>query len=162
MVKILALLYLHYIHSQLNLRTVSYENNKNYEEKRNAEVAFSKKIKAGKRRTYFFDVRETRGNDFFITITESKKRFIDDGYDRHKMFLYKEDFNKFLTALTETIDFVKTDLMPDFDFDAFNHDDAEQSNGEYVAAPAPVYGQNNTEDVEVTELKDTSVDEWKM
>lgn len=160
MVKILALLYLHYIHSQLNLRTVSYENNKNYEEKRNAEVAFSKKIKAGKRRTYFFDVRETRGNDYFITITESKKRFNDDGYDRHKMFLYKEDFNKFLTALTETIDFVKTDLMPDFDFDAFNHDDAEQSNGEYVAAPAPVYSQSNTE--EVTELKDTSVDEWKM
>ena len=161
MVKILALLYLHYIHSQLNLRTVSYENNKNYEEKRNAEVAFSKKIKAGKRRTYFFDVRETRGNDYFITITESKKRFNDDGYDRHKMFLYKEDFNKFLTALTETIDFVKTDLMPDFDFDAFNHDDAEQSNGEYVAAPAPVYSsQSSTE--EVTELKDTSVDEWKM
>jgi Protein of unknown function (DUF3276). len=123
-------------------------------------VAFSKKIKAGKRRTYFFDVRETRGNDYFITITESKKRFNDDGYDRHKMFLYKEDFNKFLTALTETIDFVKTDLMPDFDFDAFNHDDAEQSNGEYVAAPAPVYSQSSTE--EVTELKDTSVDEWKM
>ncbi len=160
MVKILALLYLHYIHSQLNLRTVSYENNKNYEEKRNAEVAFSKKIKAGKRRTYFFDVRETRGNDYFITITESKKRFNDDGYDRHKMFLYKEDFNKFLTALTETIDFVKTDLMPDFDFDAFNHDDAEQSHGEYVAAPAPVYSPSSTE--EVTELKDTSVDEWKM
>lgn len=162
MVKILALLYLHYIHSQLNLRTVSYENNKNYEEKRNAEVAFSKKIKAGKRRTYFFDVRETRGNDYFITITESKKRFNDDGYDRHKMFLYKEDFNKFLTALTETIDFVKTDLMPDFDFDAFNHDDAEQNNGEYVAAPAPVYSQSSTEAIEVTELKDTSVDEWKM
>jgi len=161
LVKILALLYLHYIHSQLNLRTVSYENNKNYEEKRNAEVAFSKKIKAGKRRTYFFDVRETRGNDYFITITESKKRFNDDGYDRHKMFLYKEDFNKFLTALTETIDFVKTDLMPDFDFDAFNHDEAEQNNGEYVAAaPAPVYSQSSTE--EVTELKDTSVDEWKM
>ncbi len=162
MVKILALLYLQYIHSQLNLRTVSYENNKNYEEKRNAEVAFSKKIKAGKRRTYFFDVRETRGNDYFITITESKKRFNDDGYDRHKMFLYKEDFNKFLTALTETIDFVKTDLMPDFDFDAFNHDDAEQNNGEYVTAPAPVYSQSSTETIEVTELKDTSVDEWKM
>lgn len=161
MVKVLALLYLHYIHSHLNLRTVSYENNKNYEEKRNAEVAFSKKIKAGKRRTYFFDVRETRGNDYFITITESKKRFNDDGYDRHKMFLYKEDFNKFLAALTETIDFVKTDLMPDFDFDAFNHDESEQNNGEYVAStPAPVYAESSTE--EATELKDTSVDEWKM
>src|SRR5690606_137827 len=109
--------------------------------------------------TYFFDVRETRGNDYFITITESKKRFNDDGYDRHKMFLYKEDFNKFLAALTETIDFVKTDLMPDFDFDAFNHDDVEMNNGAYEASEAPTY--EITEAVS-SELKDTSVDEWKM
>jgi hypothetical protein len=132
---------------------VSYENNKNYDDKRNTEVAFSKKIKAGKRRTYFFDVRETRGNDYFITITESKKRFNDDGYDRHKMFLYKEDFNKFLAALTETIDFVKTDLMPDFDFDAFNHDETEQ----FVAET-----QERSYDAIPVELKDTTVDEWKM
>lgn len=111
---------------------MAYDNNKpfeekrNFEERRNTESLFSKRIKAGKRRTYFFDVRETRGSDYFITITESKKRFNDDGYDRHKMFIYKEDFNKFLAALTETVDFVKTDLMPDFDFDAFNHDDQEE------------------------------------
>lgn len=80
------------------------------------------RVKAGKRRTYFFDVRETRGNDFYITITESRKRFDSDGYDRHKIFLYKEDFHKFLKGLNETIDHVKTELMPDFDFDAFNHD----------------------------------------
>lgn len=140
---------------------MSYENNKNYEEKRNTEVAFSKKIKAGKRRTYFFDVRETRGSDYFITITESKKRFNDDGYDRHKMFLYKEDFNKFLAALTETIDFVKTDLMPDFDFEAFNHDDVEQ-NGEYT--PRATFASATAEEAPVVnnELKDTTVDEWKM
>lgn len=132
---------------------MSYENNKNYDDKRNTEVAFSKKIKAGKRRTYFFDVRETRGNDYFITITESKKRFNDDGYDRHKMFLYKEDFNKFLAALTETIDFVKTDLMPDFDFDAFNHDETEQ----FVAET-----QEGSYETTTVELKDTTVDEWKM
>lgn len=137
---------------------MSYENNKNYEEKRNTEVAFSKKIKAGKRRTYFFDVRETRGSDYFITITESKKRFNDDGYDRHKMFLYKEDFNKFLAALTETIDFVKTDLMPDFDFDAFNHDESEQNGGEFATAEASYTPKAS----EATEFKDTSVDEWKM
>lgn len=46
----------------------------------------------------------------------------DEGYEKHKIFLYKEDFNKFIKALGETIDFVKTELMPDFDFDAFNHD----------------------------------------
>lgn len=86
------------------------------------DSVFSSKVKAGKRRTYFFDVRETRGNDFFITITESRKRFDSDSYDRHKIFLYKEDFNKFLKSLNETINHVKTELMPDFDFDAFNHD----------------------------------------
>ena len=86
------------------------------------ESVYSKRIKAGKRRTYFFDVRETRGNDYYLTITESRKRFDSDGYDRHKIFLYKEDFNKFVKGLSEAVDYVKTDLMPDFDFDAFNHD----------------------------------------
>ena len=97
------------------------------------ESIYSKRIRAGKRRTYFFDVRATRGNDYYLTITESRKRFDDNGYDRHKVFLYKEDFNKFIKALGEAIDFVKTDLMPDFDFDAFNHDEihdeAQQENG---------------------------------
>src|SRR4051812_47700716 len=83
---------------------------------------YSKRIRAGKRRTYFFDVRETRGNDYYLTITESRKRFDSDGYDRHKIFLYKEDFNKFIKGLNEAVDYVKTELMPDFDFDAFNHD----------------------------------------
>src|SRR4249919_2260754 len=89
------------------------------------ESVYSKRIRAGKRRTYFFDVRATRGNDYFLTITESRKRFNEDGYDRHKIFLYKEDFNKFIKALGEAIDYVKTELMPNFDFDAFNHDYSE-------------------------------------
>ena len=54
--------------------------------------------------------------------TRTMKRFDDNGYDRHKIFLYKEDFNKFIKALGEAIDYVKTDLRPDFDFDAFNHE----------------------------------------
>jgi hypothetical protein len=93
------------------------------------ESIFSKRLRAGKRRTYFFDVRETRGKDYYLTITESRKRFDDNGYDRHKIFLYKEDFNKFIKALGETVDYVKTDLMPDFDFDAFNHDNPEGFEG---------------------------------
>src|SRR6187399_2814302 len=97
------------------------------------ESVYSKRIKAGKRRTYFFDVRETRGNDFYLTITESRKRFDSDGYDRHKIFLYKEDFNKFIKGLVEAVDYVKTDLMPDFDFDAFNH---EYPEGEVEMADA--------------------------
>lgn len=97
--------------------TVAYENND-----KKMDSVYSKRIKAGKRRTYFFDVRETRGNDYYLTITESRKRFDSDGYDRHKIFLYKEDFNKFIKGLNEAVDYVKTELMPDFDFDAFNHD----------------------------------------
>lgn len=112
---------------------MTYENND-----KKMESIYSKRIRAGKRRTYFFDVRATRGNDYYLTITESRKRFNDNGYDRHKIFLYKEDFNKFIKALTEAVDYVKTDLMPDFDFDAFNHDDmGEEGEGE-EATSVPV------------------------
>lgn len=112
---------------------MAYENN----DKR-MESVYSKRIRAGKRRTYFFDVRATRGNDYYITITESRKKFNEDGYDRHKIFLYKEDFNKFLKALTEAVDYVKTDLMPDFDFDAYNHDQVGEADIEAdIATPAP-------------------------
>jgi hypothetical protein len=104
---------------------VAYENN----EKRSDSI-YSKRVRAGKRRTYFFDVRSTRGNDYYLTITESRKRFTGEGYDRHKIFLYKEDFNKFIKGLNEAVDYVKTELMPDFDFDAFNHEDAPSSGDE--------------------------------
>lgn len=100
---------------------MAYENND-----KKMESIYSKRIRAGKRRTYFFDVRATRGNDYYLTITESRKRFDDNGYDRHKIFLYKEDFNKFIKALGESVDYVKTELMPDFDFDAFNHDENQE------------------------------------
>lgn len=133
------------------------------------ESLYSKRIKAGKRRTYFFDVRSTRGNDYFITITESKKRFDDNGYDRHKMFLYKEDFNKFLAGLTDTINYVKTDLMPDFDFDAFNHDQ-ENEEGMPVMENSEVSEVTDTLESapmsivsEVAGINDnSSVDDWKM
>ena len=82
---------------------------------------FSKRVRAGKR-TYFFDVKATRSNDYYLTITESKRKYKEDGftYEKHKIFLYKEDFDKFGTALIETIAHVKTELMPDLDFSQFN------------------------------------------
>ncbi len=120
---------------------VAYENN----DKR-MESVYSKRIRAGKRRTYFFDVRATRGNDYYLTITESRKKFNEDGYDRHKIFLYKEDFNKFLKALTEAIDYVKTDLMPDFDFDAYNHDQVQEDHHAHENGSTPV--SNNIPEVE--------------
>lgn len=123
---------------------MAYENND-----KKMESVYSKRIRAGKRRTYFFDVRETRGNDYYLTITESRKRFDDNGYDRHKIFLYKEDFNKFIKALTEAVDYVKTDLMPDFDFDAFNHEYNETEGGE----PATI-----TPTAEVVEVAEESAE----
>lgn len=95
------------------------------------DSVFSRKIRAGRRRTYFFDVRTTKANDYYLTITESKKRFDGNGYERHKLFIYKEDFNKFLSEMTEVVDHIKG-LMPDFDFDAFAHKyDEEGGNDNY-------------------------------
>jgi hypothetical protein len=76
----------------------------------NKEEIFSKAVRAGKR-TYFFDVKATKGNDYYLTITESKKRFGDDGkfyYEKHKLFLYKEDFDKFADGLTEAVAYIKS------------------------------------------------------
>ena len=119
---------------------MAYENND-----KKMDSVYSKRIRAGKRRTYFFDIRATRGNDYYLTITESRKRFDDNGYDRHKIFLYKEDFNKFIKALGESVDYVKTELMPDFDFDAFNHDESPDEFGRESAAVGnePVNGELN-------------------
>ena len=83
------------------------------------ESVYSNKVRAGKRRTYFFDVRQTKGNDYYITLTESTKKFENGGYERHKLFLYKEDFNRFLNGLEDAIDYVKTELLPDYDYDEF-------------------------------------------
>ncbi|MDB5208086.1 MAG: hypothetical protein JWR72_3161 [Flavisolibacter sp.] len=118
---------------------MEYDNNE-----KKMESIYSKRIRAGKRRTYFFDVRATRGNDYYLTITESRKRFNDNGYDRHKIFLYKEDFNKFIKALVEAVDYVKTDLMPDFDFDAYNHDEVE-GEGESEVSPAVIQSEVSVE-----------------
>jgi hypothetical protein len=144
--------------------TVAYENN----DKR-MESVYSKRIRAGKRRTYFFDVRATRGNDYYITITESRKKFNENGYDRHKIFLYKEDFNKFLKALTEAVDYVKTDLMPNFDFDAYNHDqvaegediavDGEGAEEVIVVAPVIATAAPATNGTTVADAGD-EVDKW--
>lgn len=78
-------------------------------QERNGEDVYSKPVRAGKR-TYFFDVKATKGNDYYLTITESKRRIEKDGrfvYDKHKIFLYKEDFQKFSEGLEEVIKFIK-------------------------------------------------------
>jgi len=87
----------------------SNEKNEITEDSEHREI-FSRAVRAGKR-TYFFDVKATRRNDYFLTITESKKRFQKDGrffFEKHKIFLYKEDFEKFTDGFQEVIEFIKT------------------------------------------------------
>ncbi len=136
------------------------------------ESVYSTKVRAGKRRTYFFDVRKTKGEDFYITLTESTKRFNSDGYERHKIFLYKEDFNRFLEGLTEAVDHVKTNLMPDYDYNEFARrqeewEEKSNSNGpsqssstvEAEATPAESTPQEPTKDSEEPIVADESDDE---
>ena len=78
-------------------------------QERNGSDIFSKPVRAGKR-TYFFDVKETKGSDYYLTITESKRKVDKDGsfvYDKHKIFLYKEDFDKFTRGLEEIIMYIR-------------------------------------------------------
>lgn len=91
-----------------------FDKNDDFERNDKDEI-FSKAVRAGKR-TYFFDVKATRKNDFYLTITESKKRFEDDGrffFEKHKIFLYKEDFDKFSEGLAEAVDFIKNAQQED-------------------------------------------------
>lgn len=100
---------------------------------------YSQRVRAGKR-TYFFDIKSTRSNDYYLTITESKRRFKDEGffYEKHKIFLYKEDFDKFIEALKQSVEHVKTELLPDVDFSQFVNRSEEESYEET--------GDNNPED----------------
>ena len=95
-----------------------------YENKDREEV-FSKKVRAGKR-TYFFDVKATRSNDYYVTITESKKRLEDGVFVKHKIFLYKEDFEKFSEGLLETLNYIR------------ENQEVEEKKYEYNPDAAPV------------------------
>lgn len=101
------------------------------------EDIFSKPVRAGKR-TYFFDVKATRGNDYYLTITESKRRIDENGrfhYDKHKLFLYKEDFEKFADGLTEAIDFIKSEKGEDYGAREEHHQ-SESAAAPVAEAPA--------------------------
>jgi hypothetical protein len=98
------------------------------ENDRNARSSnvYSHKVKAGKKRTYFFDVIKTRSNDYYLTLTESTRRPDGNGYNRHQIFLYKEDFNRFADGLMDVINHVKKDLLPDYDYDQFAHKESHE------------------------------------
>ena len=111
---------------------------------RRFESVYSKKVRAGKRRTYFFDVRRTKGDDFYLTLTESTKKFHGNGYERHKIFLYKEDFNRFMENLQDVVNHIKTELMPDYDYDEYTrrHEEWEAKRAE-MEANGELGGNNN-------------------
>ena len=98
------------------------------DKQRNIESVFTKKVKAERRRNYFFDVRQTKGEDYYISITESTKKFGQEGVEKHKVFIYKEDFLRFAAGLQEAIDEVRFKLLPDFDYEAFARRDEEWEN----------------------------------
>ncbi len=120
------------------------------------ESVYSSKVRAGKRRTYFFDVRQTKGEDYYITITESTKRFDGNGYERHKIFLYKEDFNRFMSNLNDTVDHVKTELMPDFDYELYERRQAEW---EEKLASGEITRDHNPESTPTTETTETATED---
>ena len=104
---------------------------------RDNNSVYSSKVRAGKRRTYFFDVRKTKSDDYFVTLTESTRKANGDGFDKHKIFLYKEDFNRFMKELSNVVDHVKNDLCPDFDYE-----EHERRQEEYERQKS----ENDTED----------------
>jgi hypothetical protein len=116
------------------------------------EEVFSKVIRAGKR-TYFFDVKSTRRNDYYLTITESKKRFDENGdihFEKHKIFLYQEDFDKFMEGLTDALTFIDTEgEITEFDRESDSVDVVDEVVNEVVQEPAVV----GFDDVDFEDLK---------
>jgi hypothetical protein len=90
------------------MESADYKDEKNRSESTPKSVIHSKTIRAGKR-TYFFDVKSTRNNEYYLTITESKRKYDDDGkfyYEKHKVFLYPEDFDKFTSTMLEMVEYI--------------------------------------------------------
>ena len=119
------------------------------------EEIFSKSVRAGKR-TYFFDVKTTRRNDYYLTLTESKKRFNRDGrfyFEKHKIFLYKEDFEKFIDGLTEAIDYIKENAPEILDYHEIDRKVSETTEpvDEEVIEEVPANEETALETTEKTE-----------
>lgn len=135
-----------------------------YEKKgHDKEEIFSRAVRAGKR-TYFFDVKATRNNEYYLTITESKKKFDRNGkfhFEKHKLFLYKEDFEKFLNGATEVIDFIQREqpYTPREEYESQGNSAQESQSGEQGQASAREEKTDNVDkfsDVNFEDLGDTA------
>ena len=120
------------------------------------EEIFSKSVRAG-RRTYFFDVRATRAEDYYMTITESKRHTKEDGsfyYQKHKIYLYKEDFDSFIESLKEVSDFIiKEKGREVITLDSTEKSDSETSNGEEDKVDDKKSNQEESSENESSDLK---------
>jgi len=95
--------------------SVAYDN-----KKRNRFIAYSKRVDAGRKRSYFFDIREMRNGDFSLIITENTRRFDDNSFETNEIFVFQEDINKFTKALEEAVVHLKTQLLPHYDFSKYD------------------------------------------
>ncbi len=148
---------------------MGYDNN----EKKFVPV-YERKVRAGKKRTYFFDIKEARNSGFSLVITESRKRFDDRGFDRTSIYVYQEDINKFTKGLIEAVNFIKTELLPDYNFDQYDNEYEEGYGGnaateaalpaeEELIAPIEVVAPKtviNNEPILPSSLNDEVVDKW--
>ncbi|NJK94698.1 MAG: PUR family DNA/RNA-binding protein [Bacteroidetes bacterium] len=124
-------------------------------ERTEKEDIYSKAIRAGKR-TYFFDVKSTRRNDFYLTITESKKRFNREGryfFEKHKIFLYKEDFDKFVDGLTEMVDYIRQHQEDFINYEGLEHEE------EFRETTLHDTGNSELEEVEVASYSNIDFDD---
>ncbi|WP_297091284.1 DUF3276 family protein [uncultured Draconibacterium sp.] len=122
-----------------------------YKDSKFKQEIHSKVIRAGKR-TYFFDVKSTRNDEYYLTITESKKRFGENGkfsYEKHKIFLYKEDFTKFVESLQEVVDYIHEEQPEEAiaEVVAANEEAIEEEVAEEKAAPVKDYTSVEFEDI---------------
>ena len=119
----------------------------------NQDELYSRPVRAGKR-TYFFDVKATRGKDLYMTITESKRRFDDHGnvsYSKHKIFLYREDFDKFEDGFLDAVDKIK-ELMETGEFRDPIAERASQEQQENEAAPEAEIASSSDDDIAFDDL----------
>lgn len=122
---------------------------KGFNEEKNVQEIFSRTIRAGKR-TYFFDVKCTRNNEYYLTITESKKKFIADGnfkYEKHKLFLYPEDFEKFTDTFHDVIDFIRENQPADQNEDVQVEDESTDAVNVEDEIPGSEFSKIEFEDI---------------
>jgi len=142
-----------------------------YDNQNKREIIHTVKVRAGRKRTYFFDVQKAKSGDFYVTLSETT-RSEDGRFKRQKIFLYKEDFNRFVKGLEEVVNKVKNDLMPDYDYNLFDRrqeeweakqralaeEEAQVAKQEQISSDEASSEEGNQSDNPSSESKDEDLD----